>query len=217
MREEYFSKTTIEEVSQAMCDKASMYSRKRQLKLESDRSALLILDMQKTFLSEDSKAFIPSSGAILSRIDKLRLAAKKQNIPIIYTRHLNDEKDAGMMNAWWIRMIRREDPFSELIYQGDIEVIEKAQYDAFYQTDLDQRLAKLGRDQLIMCGVMTNLCCETSMRSAFVRGYEAVLPVDTTATYTRELHQASLLNLALGFSPPMLSSKIINLLEHERM
>ncbi|MDZ7741481.1 MAG: isochorismatase family cysteine hydrolase [Bacteroidota bacterium] len=216
MKEEYFSKTNIEEVSQAMRDKAFSYSRKRQIELAPDRCALLVLDMQYTFLSQDSKAFIPSSAAIIERIENLKSVAEKYNIPIIYTRHLNDEKDAGMMNTWWIRMIRREDPLSEIIYQGNIEVIEKSQYDIFYQTELDKRLEKLGRDQLIMCGVMTNLCCETSMRSSFVRGYEAVLPVDTTATYTQELHQASLLNLALGFSPPMLSSDLINQLKNGR-
>jgi isochorismate hydrolase len=47
---------------------------------------------------------------------------------------------------------------------------------------------------------MTHLCCETSARSAFMRGFEVFFPIDGTATYNRDFHLATLRNLAHGFA-----------------
>ncbi len=80
------------------------------------------------------------------------------------------------------------------------EVLIKSQYDAFYHSELTAVLNTYGIDQLVIGGVMTHLCCETSARAAFVRGFEVFFLVDGTATYNREYHQASLQNLAHGFA-----------------
>jgi len=52
----------------------------------------------------------------------------------------------------------------------------------------------------VVCGVMTHLCCETTAREAFVRGFEVFFPVDGTASYNQKFHEASLQNLAHGFA-----------------
>ncbi|MCF8398386.1 MAG: isochorismatase family protein [Bacteroidales bacterium] len=209
MKERYFNKYNIQEISKQIKDRASQYARGKSFVWQADQSALLVLDMQKVFLSDESKAHIPSSEAILPGIDQLVSVCRDNNIPIIYTRHINDSKNAGMMSSWWHRLIEKEDSFSKLIYKGNLHIIEKPQYDAFYKTSLEKTLSELGKNQLILCGIMTNLCCETTLRSAFVRGFQAVLPIDTTATYNRDLHQSSISNLAMGFCPPMLSGELI--------
>ncbi len=55
-------------------------------------------------------------------------------------------------------------------------------------------------EQLVIGGVMAHLCCETTARAAFVRGYEVFFLIDGTATYTEEFHTGTLRNLAHGFS-----------------
>ena len=52
----------------------------------------------------------------------------------------------------------------------------------------------------MVTGVVTHLCCETTARSAFVRGFQVTFPVDATVTYGEEHHLATLLNLAHGFA-----------------
>ncbi len=61
--------------------------------------------------------------------------------------------------------------------------------------------------------MVTHLCCETTARSAFCRGFSVIFPPDATASYNRGLHQASLLTLCHGFVYPMLVDDIVAGLE----
>lgn len=213
MKEKYFTFSTIENISREIKSLALPYARNKSIPLQTGNCILLVLDMQKYFVSENSPAFIPSSKSIVPGINELINVCERKDIPVIFTRHLNNEADARMMGKWWQRLLRKEDEYAELIFENTTHLIEKSQYDAFYQTNLDEMLQKTGRKQLIICGVMTNLCCETTLRSAFVRGYECVLPIDTTAAYTRKMHEATILNLAFGFCPPMLGKEVIKQIE----
>jgi len=106
-----------------------------------------------------------------------------------------------MMGSWWSELITDNHSLSDIHPDLEItrdEVLSKSQYDAFYQSELTAVLN--GIDQLVIGGVMTHLCCETTARAAFVRGYEVFFLVDGTATYNRDYHQASLQNLAHGFA-----------------
>lgn len=109
-----------------------------------------------------------------------------------------------------------DDPKSALIPELDIPsavLLNKTQYDAFYETDLNEILARNHISQVVITGVMTHLCCETTARSAFVRGFNVFLPVDATATYNREFHQSSLQNLSHGFAVPLLTEDVTAVVE----
>lgn len=119
------------------------------------------------------------------------------------------------MATWWRELLVAENPLSvisPLLESHTGEVIQKSQYDAFYGTRLETRLRELGRTQVLLCGVMTHLCCETTARSAFMRGFEVFFPVDGTATYHEAFHRASLLNLGHGFATLTLVSDLIAVL-----
>lgn len=58
----------------------------------------------------------------------------------------------------------------------------------------------MGVKEVIVTGVMTNLCCETTAREAFVKGFRVFFSTDATATSSLELHDASLKNMAYGFA-----------------
>ena len=60
----------------------------------------------------------------------------------------------------------------------------------------------------MIAGVLTHLCCETTARSAFVRGFKVFFTVDGTATYYEDFHRATLLNLSHGFAVPVLVDDI---------
>jgi isochorismate hydrolase len=79
-------------------------------------------------------------------------------------------------------------------------VLDKNRYSAFYETNLDESLRSRGIEELIMTGVMTNCCCETTAKDGFVRDYRIFFVSDATATVNEELHLASLMNLAYGFA-----------------
>jgi isochorismate hydrolase len=90
--------------------------------------------------------------------------------------------------------------------------IRKTRYDAFFDTPLESLLNEEEIHQVVIGGLMTHLCCETTARSAFMRGFEVFFLVDGTATYTEDFHRASLLNLAHGFATPILVAEILEAL-----
>lgn len=115
------------------------------------------------------------------------------------------------MATWWKDLIRIEDPLSAIIPDFDFSnrfVLRKNQYDAFYKTSMEEILRRKRVSQIIVTGVMTHLCCETTARSAFVRGFEVFFTIDGTATYNQDHHLATLLNLAHGFATPVLAAEI---------
>ncbi len=211
-RETYFTPDTIQQKSRAMLESlASFRSRHTDIIFRPECAALLVLDMQEYFLREGSHAFVPSAPASLPNLQRLIRDFTAHNRPVIFTRHVNTDEDARMMSRWWRDVLRADSPDSAICASLDTSkgiVIPKTQYDAFYNTPLEETLRGRGVEQVVVTGVMTHLCCETTARSAFVRGFEVLFCVDGTATYTEEFHRSTLLNLTHGVAIPTACAEI---------
>ncbi|GFP84873.1 nicotinamidase 2 [Phtheirospermum japonicum] len=161
-------------------------------------AALLVIDMQNHF---DSMAR-PILPALNTTIDLCRRAS----MPVFFTRHRHKPPaDDSMLYEWWNGDIIL-DGTSESQLIADLHrteadsVILKDTYSAFRGTGLEEKLKEMGVKEVIVSGVMTNLCCETTAREAFVRGFRVFFSTDATATSSLELHEASLKNMAYGFT-----------------
>ncbi len=219
MKERYFTPENIAEVSAGMITGLKQVKGGRDTVFSPGCSALLILDMQRYFLDENSHASIPSMKAIIPGIVRLAGAFSAAGRPVIMTRHLNTENNAGMMGRWWKDLIRKEDEMSRIvdsILSPGADVIEKTQYDAFYSTRLEEILCEQEVSQLVVTGVMAHLCVESTVRSAFVRGFEVFVPVDSIATYNMELHAGSLRGLSHGFAVPVTADMITGAFKDDR-
>jgi isochorismate hydrolase len=211
MKETYFTRETLLQKSQEMLATVLEQRTRHNWKFTPGNSALLVLDMQNYFLKESSHAYIPSAPAIVPNIQKLIEMFIQRQQPLIFTRHINTKEDGKMMLRWWKNLISADDSESTIYDQVDTSggmVIEKTQYDAFFQTNLDMLLQSKGIEKVVITGVMANLCCETTARSAFIRGYEVFFVIDGTAAYNEAVHRATILNLAHGFAIPVLASEI---------
>jgi isochorismate hydrolase len=167
-----------------------------------DSAALLVIDMQRYFTAPSSHAYVPSSGKIIPNIIKLAAAFEKMGRPVIFTRHVDADTE-GMMYRWWRDRIREDSEESAIdrrLKTGAGRVLVKHQYDAFFGTGLEKMLRRSGAAQVAVTGVVTHLCCETTARSAFMRGFEVFFVTDATADYGRAYHNASVQNLAHGFA-----------------
>jgi isochorismate hydrolase len=216
LKEAYFTPDSIANKSLDMKRSLAEVNRKQSVLFSPGDSALLVLDMQSYFLNEVSHAFIPSAPAILSRVNSLITAFAGQDLPVVFTRHLNTSKDAGSMATWWWEIITRDNPLSEVdprIENKKGISLEKTRYDAFFNSPLEELIKEKNVRQVVISGVMTHLCCETTARSAFMRGFEVFFTIDGTATYNEAFHRASLLNLAHGFATPVLVQDILTSLE----
>jgi isochorismate hydrolase len=211
-RESYFTADTIQQKSRAMLDSlAAFRARHADILFCPGRAALLVLDMQDYFLREGSHAFIPSAPAIIPNLQLLITNYYAANRPVVFTRHVNTDEDANMMSRWWRDTLRLDSPDSVITTALDTSkgrIILKSQYDAFYNSSLEETLRGGGVEQVVVTGVMTHLCCETTARAAFVRGFEVFFCVDGAATYTEEVQRAALLNLSHGFAVPVLCKEI---------
>jgi bifunctional isochorismate lyase/aryl carrier protein len=166
-------------------------------------TALLAIDVQRYFTDPTSHACVPGAAGILARIGRLADAFSAGGLPIFFTRHTNADENAGLLARWWDDLILDGSllaDLSEVIDTSRGAVVPKTQYDAFHGTELGEILREREITRLVIVGFVTHLCCETTARSAFVRGFDVTFPVDATATYDEEHHLATLLNLGHGFA-----------------
>ncbi len=176
------------------------------MQLNREKAALLVIDMQYFFLDPASPSYTCGGPAILPKLQKVIHAFRQANRPVIYTRHVHhpDYLDAGIMAWWWEGMCKEGTPESEI--HQDIaprpneKVIFKHRYSAFYNTDLETVLRSLKVEELVVAGIMTNMCCESTARDAYFRDYRVFFLADGTGSVTEEMHLASLLNVAFGFA-----------------
>ena len=176
---------------------------RKNFKINKDFVALIVVDMQRHFCDKESSFFVPRSDALAERIKTLVDAFVESNRPIIFTRHIDSENEGNLMLRWWSEQIREDDPMSQVVDILDAErgtIVIKHQYDGFLNTELEALLRSKDVRQVVVCGVLTNLCCETTARSAFMRGFEVYFVDDGTATFSKDMHEATLLNLAYGFA-----------------
>ena len=174
--------------------------------LNREKSALLVVDMQDFFLDPASPTFTCGGLAILPNLKSIIQAFRQAGRPVIFSRHVHhpDGLDAGIMGWWWEGMCLEGSPESEVHKEisplDNEKVIFKHRYSAFYNTDLETVLRTLKVEDLVIAGVMTNMCCESTTRDAYYRDYRVFFLADGTGSINEEMHLASLLNVAFGFS-----------------
>ncbi len=213
MKEAYYTKETILSQGKVFKNEIIKFHKNKSWKLEPEKTALLILDMQGFFLDKNSHAYVPSAKSIIPKIKDLSSSLLNSGSNIIFTKHINTIENSQNMRTWWRDILTKSNKLSEINKDVLIEnspIIIKSQYDAFYNTDLEKTLLNKGISQIIISGVMTHLCCETTARSAFIRGFDVFFGIDLTATYNRNFHLSSLINLSHGFATPVLCDDIIS-------
>ena len=182
-------------------------------KLIPESSALIVIDMQGLFLDKTSHSYLPLSESIIDNVRALVQAYRERSLPIIFTRHATKRSEsAGAMGRWWGDVVRDGDEAGEIDprfapKKGE-KVIRKTRYSAFIGTDLEKHLRAHSVSSIVITGVMTHLCCESTAREAFMRDFDAFLVVDGTASKTEDLHVSSIKTLADGFAIPVKTSEV---------
>ena len=193
------------------------------------RPALIVIDMQngfcnaKGFMAQIGLAYEPSAE-VIGPISRLLASARNAEIPIYFTRYsLNEDySDGGLLlevfpaidgtgglvrGSWDADVVEELEPA-----EGEV-VLDKTRYSAFYGTDLEEQLRAQGADSLIVCGVTTNICVESTVRDAFFRDIRPIVPEDGTAAVTPELHEGALDDFRYGFGQVVSIAEIETALE----
>lgn len=177
---------------------------KRKNDLNINSAALLVIDMQEYFLNENSHAYTATGLVVEENIKTLIQKFRAANRPVIFTYFSIKPGEPDPHGRWWHNQSIKNDTLSKSleILPTDL-ILRKNTYSAFHAPDAD-KLRKLLKatdtSQVVISGVLTNLCCETAAREAFAEDYDVFFPMDATATRNEDFHLASLKNLAYGFA-----------------
>ena len=178
-------------------------------------TAVVVIDMQNDFCAENGYLHknlgvdMTSNIPLAQRIMELVAAARRAHAMVVWikanyeTRYLSGQALSKLQQkqnssicceggTWgW--------DFFEVEAEPDEWVIEKHTYSGFHGTELDRVLRFKGIRSLVMTGVATNVCVESTLRDAYFNGYYIVLPEDCVNSVARDLHDATLKNVRMYF------------------
>ena len=198
--------------------------------LKTTRCCLMVVDVQNDFCHENG-AFsrlgmdVRSVQQMVPRLLTLIKRTMAVGIPIIYIR--TEHHPWTDSRVWTARNVVKKGAEIVPICQSGTwgtefykvsptdkdYVITKHRYSAFYGTELDLILRSKEIESIILTGVSTNVCVETTARDAMMRDYRVILLEDCTATVSEEEHQAALNNVRKYFGMVCTSQEIFSVWE----
>lgn len=192
------------------------------------KCALLIIDMQNFACISDNEETFPNIDLIINNINKLAQFSRMSNIPVIWIKHnfiiKNNENDAGLypvfhgmkLNPNICNFNAGTDIYDKMDFDNSTDIaITKNRYSAFIpgSSKLPNILKSLGKSQLIVAGLASNVCVESTIRDAMQIDYEVTLIRDATSTFDDILKEVTLANIKLFFGDVKTTDEIINELE----
>jgi ureidoacrylate peracid hydrolase len=184
-------------------------------KVDPAHAALIVVDMQNDFCAAGGMmdlegADLAAVQAMAERLPDVLDAARSAGVLVVFIRNVySTERNVYLSDVWLEQMLRRRgDSYTvrEVCaadsWQGDFyggiapqpgePIVTKHRYGAFHNTDLETILRVHGIRTVVLTGVATNACVETTAREAFVRDYYVAFTTDGTACYSDEAHEATL-------------------------
>lgn len=204
-----------------------MSKRNEMFDLSRNNVCLLIVDMQNEFMREEGYFCKEKGWPVdiftdqIERCQLLKKAAKEAGCKVMYTAtgYAPDGSDAFVSNhlihpliflnqdgtprkanaavlkgSWGAEIIDEIKPDSEDY------VIHKQRFNAFYQTELEMMLRCNNIKTLIICGIITEVCVESTVREAFIRDFDVIEVTDGVGSWEQDRHEASLKNMEFCYA-----------------
>lgn len=171
-----------------------------------NNTALVIIDMQRTFVDEGSPLECVGVRELVPKINQLSATCRKLKIPVIFVKadRRADLSDSGLiLDLGYYQQDDEMDPrqgkkgnqFCDgLEVMKDDYIVSKIRYSAFIpgSSSLEPLLRGLGRNSFIVCGVATDLCVGTTTADAMMLGFKVFFVGDLTATFSKERQKIAL-------------------------
>jgi ureidoacrylate peracid hydrolase len=187
-------------------------------KVDPHHSALIVIDMQNDFcarggLVDKGGRDVTAVEQMARQLPSLISGAREAGVRVIFVRSVYTTDDNRYLSDVWLEQAARKqgggytqtpvcrDNSWEGDYYGDVRpqpgdiVVTKHRYNAFHKTDLDTILRANGVRTIVVTGVSTNVCVESTVREGFINDYYVVLVRDGTAAYSSEEHETTVRNI----------------------
>jgi ureidoacrylate peracid hydrolase len=186
------------------------------------KSAVIVVDVQNDFCRAEGalgKAGESTAAALemIPNLQRLLTAARANGTAVIFVRTIHESVTDS--SAWTWRMAgsvgnccRKNTwgaEFTEVAPLPDEPVVIKHRYSAFINTRLDSVLRTLKVENLIMTGVSTNVCVESTARHGYMLDYNIVFMSDCTAAFSAAEHEMSLYNMRTHFGVVATADEVI--------
>jgi len=193
----------------------------KEIQVNPKGTALLVIDLQKGFVNEGAFCEVPAARKIIPRLQRLIDVCKKQSIPVIYTRMSHRFIRSTVYPDLWPNHFKPDgtpilapgskefELIDELkVEEGDI-LLDKDRYSAFFGTPLDLIFKEIGVKTVIITGLASNVCCESTAREAFFLNYRVIFVDDLNVTLNDEMHRWAVENIRLVFGYVLSSDEVI--------
>jgi ureidoacrylate peracid hydrolase len=200
--------------------------------LDGRKTALVVVDMQNYFVADGMPGCAPEARTIVPNINRLALATRMAGGTVIWIQtealigdpeDWANRKEATSAARWAKRqslLARSGDGFAiypacEVLPEDKIAI--KYRYSAFipYPSELDGQLRKDGIDTLLVTGVATSTCCESTARDAAMWGYRTIMVSDGNADHTDALHNHTLGKFLVTFGDVQTTDELVVKLKGE--
>ena len=139
------------------------------------KTALLLIDVQMCMFNPEYPVY--QDKQLIANLQELLAKARASKTPVVYVQHCGDSgapHEPGQP-GWEINPDIAPDP--------EDMIVQKKTPDSFFETDLQDALTKLQVDKLVMAGIQTDYCVDTTCRRAFSLGYDVTLAKDAHSTW----------------------------------
>ena len=191
------------------------------------KTALLVIDMQNHWVHPEGGSYVPTAKGIVPNINRLATKLRASGGPVIWITASLAERGRG---AWPMLFERLDDPaagrkerlelipghpmhelWPELDVRSQDLVVPKDRFSAFARdaSNLHAVLQERGVDTVIVTGVTTNICCESTARDAMMLDFRTVMVEDANAAHTDEDHLAGLRTFIQVFGAVMRTSDVL--------
>ncbi len=188
-------------------------------------TAVVVIDMQNAFVAEGATYETPDARTMMPNLENIIGFARDHKMPIVWTQSDHSAPFGGVLLKKF-PTIREDkylwkgepsfDLYADMVQPRDGEYrVVKHKYDAFFETDLDSIMRNLKIKTIVIVGTATNVCCESTARSAFFRDYQVAFPSDCNATFDPAMHQASLKTIDMFFGRVMTTEELLDEMRNE--
>ena len=162
--------------------------------MDQPHKALLIVDMLKDFIDEGAPLQVPAGRWIVENIAGEIRYAREKGRPIIYLcdRHAADDPEFDYWPAHAVKGTPGAEVIDTLAPQPGDHVVEKTSYSGFFKSILEALLDELEIDEVLICGVLTNICVLYTAVDALQRGIRVIVPETCVAGLNEEDHKFAL-------------------------
>ena len=197
------------------------FSEKRtiqQVDIDPRHSAILVVDMLNDFFKEGGAMVLEGGEILYEPIERLTRTARQLGMPVFWLNQTLSPDDTLFKKrvVHCLKGTWGADVVEDLTVAGDDIIVPKRRYSGFFQTDLDLHLRERNIQQVVVTGVVTNICVRSTVNDAFFLGYDVFVPEDCVAATSDQLQESHLYDIDTHYGTVLALDDLLKMMMEAR-